>query len=106
MADIRKYWGYVILNNDKSLSGEYLVKFPDFPELEISADRKALEPYGPFSEECCSKILDCILALLNDGLEPPTPQSALAYKPAIEVYVDVDMIRANVGRSKSVNKPN
>ena len=107
MADRRRYFCYVIANTNENIPSKFIIKFPDFPELEVFANQDALDPYGGITiEQCCSRIIDSIADRLVQGLEAPRPQTPLSYSPKIEIEVDIDLIKVSVCRSKFVNKPN
>ena len=74
---------------------QWSIKFPDFPTLCFVMGKEALAPlpYGPVVEKCCKQILDYIITLIDQGMQPPAAHTPLSYRPFVDVEIDVDTIR-------------
>jgi hypothetical protein len=105
MSDIRKYRGYIVTNHQKASKNipdngidKWIIKFPDFPEIEIFGNDEMLMdlPLNPKDREfislCYREVIDSVIEIIDDGRDVPKPQLPLDYKPFIDVEVDVELL--------------
>jgi len=95
--DRRKYRGYVVKNAvAKNRYEQWVIKFPDFPTLQLVTGNEALDPHpmGRVVEDCSKLIIDAIIDLISSGAEAPKAAEVLSYRPYIDVEVDLDVIQA------------